>query len=74
MLYIEPKWKEITAKTENLKFSLQLANEKSGRKGPVLEMQGRLRSLLSALKDVEKSQYQVRNALAASDDREQMAL
>ena len=67
VLYVEPKRKELTDKVEEMKFSLQLANEKSAPRAPIIDMQSQLRLLLAQLKQLERNQYQIRKALNEPD-------
>lgn len=60
---MEPKRKELTDKVEEMKFSLQLANETSAQKTPILDLQRDLRLLVSQLRQLERNQYQIRKAL-----------
>ena len=67
VLYVEPRRKELTDKVEEMKFSLQLANEKSAPRAPIIDMQSQLRLLLAQLKQLERNQYQIRKALNEPD-------
>lgn len=74
VLYVEPKRKELTDKVEEMKFSLQLANEKSATRAPILDLQNQLRLLVAQLRQLERNQYQTRKALNESSNNEHAAL
>ncbi|XP_054707310.1 LOW QUALITY PROTEIN: protein hobbit-like [Uloborus diversus] len=69
LLYVEPRKKEATNKLQYMRFQLQLCSVEDQR-GPILELQQDIRSLVSNLRRLEKEAYTIHKLLLENPDRE----
>ncbi|XP_035224476.1 protein KIAA0100-like isoform X2 [Stegodyphus dumicola] len=71
LLYVEPRKKEATDKLQYMRFQLQLLKIEDQR-GPILQLQENIRSLVSNLRRLEKEAYAIHKLLLESSDREDL--
>ncbi|XP_078679801.1 bridge-like lipid transfer protein family member 2 isoform X2 [Branchiostoma floridae x Branchiostoma belcheri] len=65
LLYVEPKRKEASERLQRMRFQLQLSSVEDQR-GPLLQMQNNVRSLLSNMHRLERELYNTHRALEAN--------
>lgn len=70
LLYVEPRKKELTNKLQYMRFQLQLCSVKDQR-GPILQLQENIRTLLANLRRLEKEAYTIHKLLLENPEKEE---